>query len=117
MDNLQQYDSQYMPGLENRVYRYWFYLNNGLNIVNQFRNLILAILGLYFVLKIDNWLILPAIFIPSIVILTIVGYYITHRVNKVMDWLSLRFATHYGIKQFNLQQNISETLERIEKKL
>lgn len=117
IENPQQYDKDYMPGIENKGIRYYFYLNAGLNIVNIFRNLILAILGLYIALHWNNWLLLPLMFIPSVIILTIAGYYTVHRVNKVSEWLSLRFGTHYGIKSFNYQQETVEQLKQINFKL
>ncbi len=116
-ENPQEFDSKYMPGLENRAIRYYFYLNAGLNIVNNFRNLILAILGIYIALHLDAWWLLIAMFIPSVIILTVVGYYVVHRINKVQEWLGVRFSSHYSIKQFNYTQGIYETLQAIEKKL
>lgn len=115
--NPNEYDEKYFPGTENRLVRYYFYLNQGLNILNQFRNLFLGILGLYLVLKLDNWWILVAMFIPSILALMIAGYYATHRVNKVLEWLGVRFGTHYSLTQFTIQQNILKTLEEIKQKL
>lgn len=115
--NPQQYDGEYMPGLENRAIRYYFYLNAGLNIVNNFRNLILAILGIYIALHLDAWWLLIAMFIPSVIILTIIGYYVVHRINKIQEWLGMRFSTHYAIKQFNFQEGIYKTLQEINGKL
>lgn len=117
MDNPQKFDHIYMPGLENRLYRYYYYLNAGLNIVNNFRNLILALLGFYYVLKLDMPWLLPVMFLISAVILTIVGYYVVHRVNKVSEWLGIRFSSHYAIKQFNFQEGIYNTLQEINEKL
>jgi len=116
-ENPQEYDSQYMPGLENRAIRYYFYLNAGLNIVNQFRNLILAILGVYIALHLDAWWLLIAMLLPSVIILTVVGYYVVHRVNKIQEWLGVRFSSHYSIRQFNYQKGIYEKLEEIANKL
>lgn len=115
--NPQDFDKDYMPGLENRAIRYYFYLNAGLNIVNQFRNLILAILGIYIALHLDAWWLLAAMFIPSIVGLTIAGYYVVHRVNKIQEWLGVRFSSHYAIRQFDYQRGIYEALKNIDAKL
>ncbi len=115
--NPQEYDSQFMPGLENRAYRYYFYLQAGLNIVNNFRNLILALLGFYYVLKLDMPWLLPLMFIVSSIILTIVGYFVVHRVNKVQEFLGVRFSSHYSIRQFNYTQGMYETLQEIRDKI
>ncbi len=110
-----QYDERYMHGVENRAIRYYYYLNTGLNILNQFRNLLLGIFGLYVVLKLENPLLLVAMLVPSVIGLTIIGYYNVHRMNKVMEWVGLRFSSHYAIRQFNYQQAIHETLVDIKK--
>lgn len=108
-----EFDDKYLPGLHNRGIRYYFYLNKGLDVLNQFRNLFLGILGLYIALHLDSWWLLIAMFVPSMVILVVVGYYSTHHLSKVMEWLNLRFSTHYGIKQFNYTQGQYERLEEI----
>lgn len=117
MNDPQEFDHIYFPGLENRLTRYYYYLNQGLTILNNFRNLFLGIIGVYIALKLDNWALLIAMFIPSAILLTVVGYFATHRVNKIMEWLSLRFGTHYGIQQFNYAQGTYETLQEIRDEL
>ncbi len=113
MAKANQYDEQYMHGAENRLIRYYFYLNAGLGILNQFRNLLLGIFGLYVVLKLDNPVFLVLMFIPSVVVLTVLGFYNIHKMNKVMEWIGLRFSSHYAIRQFNFNQNQCELLEEI----
>lgn len=110
-------DQQNFPGLHNRLIRYYFYVNQGLNILNNFRNLFLVIFAAYFALKLDNYWLLVGMFIPSIIGLMILGYYATHYMNKITDWLSLRFSTTYGIRQFNLTQGIYDTLQEIKNRL
>lgn len=110
-------DSQFLPGAQNRAIRYYFYLNAGLNILNQFRNLFLGIFALYFALKLDHWWILAALFLPSLLVLTIVGYFAVHKVNKVSEWLSIRFSSHYALSQYDLQKENNELLKEILKKL
>lgn len=117
MKDPQELDSQFMPGLENRAIRYYFYLQAGLNIVNNFRNLILAILGIYIALHLEAWWLLVVMFIPSAIILTVVGYFVVHRVNKIQEWLGIRFSTHFAKKQFDLQEGIYEELREIRKAL
>ena len=111
------YDEKFLRGIENRAIRYYYYLNNGLNIVNQFRNLLLGIFALYFTLKLENWILMPIIFIVSAAGLTVVGYYCTFRMNRVMEYLTTRFSSHYGIKSFDLQQEILKNLQEINAKL
>lgn len=115
--NPEQSDHVYMPGAENRLIRYYFYLNAGLNILNQFRNLFLGIFAAYFTLKLTNYYLIPLFFLVAVIALTITGYYVVHRVNKVSEWLNTRFSTHFGIKTFDIQQETLKTLQEINSKL
>lgn len=112
-----EYDGQYLEGMENRLIRLYFYLNRGLDVLNQFRNLFLGIIALYIALHLDNWLLLAAMFVPSVLVLMLLGYYNVHKMSKLIEWLNLRFSTHYGIKQFNYQQGIYDTLKEIKDKI
>ncbi len=112
-----EFDDIFFPGLTNRAIRYYFYCNQGLNILNQFRNLFLGIFALYFALHLENWVFLVAFFVVSAIILTVVGFYTTHHVNKIQEWLGVRFSSHYTMKQFNIQQGIYDELKEINEKL
>ncbi len=116
-NELEDYDHKFMPGAENRAIRYYFYLTKGLDVLNQSRNLFLGILALYIALHLDNWWLLIAMFIPSLLILTLVGFYATHRMNKVLEWLGIRFSSHYAVKQFNNVQTQVELLKEIRDKI
>ncbi len=108
-----QFDSKYMPGLHNRLIRYYFYLNRGLDMLNQSRNLFLGIFAAYFALKLDNVWILAAMFFPSVLLLMIAGYYSTHHMSKVLDWVGIRFGSHYAMKNYNLQEENVRLLAEI----
>lgn len=112
-----QYDSVFFPGMENRFIRYYFYLNQGLSILNQFRNLFLGIFALYFTFHLTNPWLLAAMLIPGVLLLTMIGYYNIHRMNKVQEWLGMRFSTHYAIRQFNYNQGQYELLKSIKELL
>jgi len=112
-DNPLKDDSKYMPGFQNRAIRYYFYLSNGLNIVNESRNLILGILGVYIALKLDNILYIILMLLGSLIILTIIGYWVVHKVAKVREWLSMRFSTSFGIKSFSYQEESYKLLVEI----
>lgn len=108
---------EYLHGKENFAIRIFFYLDNGVGILNQFRNLFLGIFALYFTLKLDNPLWLVLMFVIAIPILVIVGYYNVHRMAKVREWLSTKFSTHYGIKQFELIEEQTALLKEIKEKI
>ncbi len=112
-DVTQEERDLYLQGHGNRLIRYYYYLEQGLNILNEFRNLFLGIIALYIALHLTNFLWMALMFIPSIVALTIVGYFAVHRVAKVKEWVSLRFSTHYGIRSFDYQKGIYEKLDEI----
>lgn len=106
-------DEKYMRGKENKLIRFYFYCNRGLDIVNQFRNLVLGIFAIYFTLKLTNPVWLIVLFVPSVIIITILGRYSVHRMQKLMDWVGVRFSTHFGIRQFNYSKMQAELLEEI----
>ena len=107
------HDSKYLPGMENLGIRYYYYLNNGLNVLNNFRNLFLGIIALYLALHLNSWWLLVGMFIPSIIILTVVGWYSVHRAARVQEWLGIRFSTHFGRRQFDNVQKQVALLEEI----
>ncbi len=110
-------EHKYLQGRENFLIRMYFYLSRGLEIPNNFRNLILGIGAIYITLKLDNLLIAAALFIGSAILLTIFGWYNVHRLSKVQEALSMRFSTIFGIKAFNYQARQTELLEEILKEL
>ncbi len=108
-------EKEYLSGPVNRAIRYYYYLENGLTIVNDFRNLILAILGVYIVLKLSNPLWLAGMFLVSTILLTVAGYYYIHKFAKVKEWVSVRFSSHFAIRSYDYQKRICELLEEIKK--
>ena len=110
-------DARYLTGAVNRLIRYYFYLNKGLDVVNQFRNLILGIVGVYIALELKNWGWLAGMFSISIPVLIVVGYYSVHRISKVSDWLGTRFGSHYSIRSFDYQRAQYELLKEINSKI
>lgn len=113
MDDIFKDDAEYLKGKQNWLIRAYFYCSNGLTIVNEFRNLILAILGLYIALKWTNIWFAILLFIFSAILLTLIGYYIVHRVSKVREFLGMRFGSHFGKKSFDYQEASYELLVEI----
>ena len=106
-------DAEYLQGSSNYFIRMYFYLSNGLGIVNEFRNLFLGIFGLYFTLKLENPVIMVFLFIGSVVVLIPVGHYMVHKVSKVKEWLATKFGSHYAIKNFDYTKEQNELLKEI----
>ncbi len=108
-----QFDDKYLPGIFNRAMRYWFYLNRGVDVLNTFRNLLLGIFAAYFALKLENPWWLVAMFVPSTIALLVFGYMQTHYISKVTEWLGMRFGSHYGLRNYNLQEENVRLLTEI----
>ncbi len=116
-DNIFKDDDTYLKGTENWFIRAYFYLSNGLAILNEFRNLFLGIVAIYIALHMTNvwWMII--MFVPSVVILTLIGYYVVHKVSKMREWFGTRFSSHFGMKSFNYQEASYELLKEINENL
>ncbi len=113
LEEVSKFDHIFLPGIENKLIRYYFYLNTGLNILNQFRNLFLGIFALYFTFHFTDPLLLAVLFVVGTIILTFMGYYSIHRMNKVLEWVGMRFSTHYGIRTYNFAQGQYEEAKKI----
>lgn len=102
---------EYWNGNKNKAIRYWFYINRGMDWINQFRNLFFCIIALYVALKLNNPMWLIGMVVISIPILGIVGYIQVHHLGKVLDWLNVRFSTHYSLASFKLQEEIRDAVQ------
>lgn len=109
--------TEYENGVENAVIRWYYYLNGGLGTLNNFRNLFLAVFGLYVVMKLTNPLWLVVMFAVSIPILILIGYINLHRIQRVHEWLNVKFGSHYNIRQFDYVKAQYETMKEIQKLL
>ncbi len=103
--------------MKNNLIRIYFYLNNGVNILNNFRNLFLGIFALYFALKLTSPVLLVIMFIVAVPILAVCGYYNVHHIAKTSEQLSVKFGTFYGIKTYELAEQQVKLLRKIEKLL
>lgn len=110
-------DNKYLSGKENWLIRAYFYCSNGLIILNEFRNLFLGIIAIYLTLKITNIYAIGAIILLALIILTLVGFYRVHTMAKKMEYLTTRFSTHFGFKQFNYTEETYKILVEIKKVL
>lgn len=113
MNDIFKDDEKYLNGPMNWIIRYYYYLSNGLVELNGFRNLFLGILTVYITFKLDSYWYAVIIFIISIAILTWVGYYMTHKVSKVRDWLTVRFSSYFGMKSINYTEESFKLLQEI----
>lgn len=103
--------------VKENLIKLYFYVTSGQSVVDRFRYLIMGIFALYVMLKLTNPLYLILMLIVSIPVLLGVGWYDVHKISKIRERLSIQFGTHYGIKQFELQEETVEILKEILKKL
>lgn len=106
-------EQEYLAGGKNLAIRLYFYLSNGLGIVNEFRNLLLGIFGIYIALKLDQPLIMAALFLASVIVLIPLGWFMVHRVSKVREWLNTRYGSHYAVRNFDYVKAQHEEMVRI----
>lgn len=108
---------EYTKGTQSLFIRIYFYIEQGLNVLNLFRNLFLGIFGLYITLKLTNYSYLILMTVISMPILAIMGYYSVHKINKTKEWLNIKYSTHYAKKTFDYQEDMANTLQEINKKI
>ncbi len=108
---------RYFYGWKNQLIRIYFYLQEGLNLINQFKYLVGGILALGYLIKLENYIYLGLMFVGSLPLLILGGYIWVHRAKKSMEWFSLEFTTHFGKYGVELQEKQLEALEQIANKL
>lgn len=113
MDN--PHDHEYWTGVKNRTIRHWFYVNRGMDWVNQFRNLVICIVAIYIALKLKNPIWLIGMLTISLPILGVIGFIQVHYIGKVLDWLNVRFSTHYSLETFKIQEEIRDAVQKMAK--
>jgi hypothetical protein len=111
--NKEENIKKYWDGWTNKSIRYYFYVTKGLDMFNSFRYLLMAIFALYYMLKLSNPIIFVLFFILSCVFLGFVGYITVHHIGKVIDFLSIEFATHWSKYSFNLQERQVKAMEKL----
>ena len=103
----------YWDGMFNHAVRYWYYLSKGLDIFNQFKYLIAAILAIYWTLHLKNPFILLSIFGISLPILTYLGWLSIHKMARVFEYLNLQFSSIWGTYGIKLSEKTIELLQEI----
>lgn len=107
---------EYWIGWQNKLIRYFYYLNRGVDIFNQFKYLFALIFGIYFTFKLKNPMLILVMSAISLPLLMIFGYLQTHKIGKVNDWLGVKFSTFYGKYNFELLKEILKELKKLNSK-
>ena len=108
---------QYWDGSKNKAIRFYFYSQRGLALFNEFRYLLMAIFGLYLLMKLSNPVWFLVMFMISCPALIMFGWIQVHHLAKVMDWLNIEFATYWSRYQFDLQERQVRAVESIDSKM
>lgn len=117
IENKENNHQKYWEGKTNKAIRYWFYISRGLDLFNNFRYVFMLIFGIYYTLKLNNYGWLVTMFFVFVPILGCIGYLSVHRMGCVIDWLNVKFSTHYGKYGFELQEEIVKLLTTIKDSL
>ena len=87
---------RYYEGIRNKLIRTYYYLEHGLNLLNEFKYLIAGILAFYYFLKTDNIMIMVWIFVVAVPLLTVAGWFWLHKAKRSLEYFDLKY-THTNI--------------------
>lgn len=73
----------------------------------------MTILAVYALLKLDNPCYMILMFIGSVPILMFLGWLAVHKIDKVIEYLNIQYATHWSRYQVDLQEKILGELKKI----
>ena len=105
MEDIQnEYTKSYDKGFFNRMVRYWFYLQRGLQVLNEFKYLGAGIFAFYYTLDLHSIPLLIGIFIVSIPVLVVTGFVHVHKMAKALEWISMMFSSYFARHTVDLQE-------------
>lgn len=107
----------FWQGGKNKAIRLFYYSQRGLVLANEFRYLFIAILGVYYAMRLSNPVWLVIMFSVAVPLLIIIGWVSVHHISKVVDFLNIRFSTHYSLYQYELLENQLKELKEIKEKI
>ena len=116
-DNHGKIVESYWNGGRNKIIRMYFYQQRGLSLFNELRYLILAIFGIYVLLKLSNPLWLLIMFVISVPILIFVGWLQVHHMAPVINWLDVTYGSYWTKKSMEWQERQVKSLESIDEKM
>ena len=99
--------------MKENLIKIYFYVTSGQAVVDQFRYLIMGIFALYVMLKLSSYIYLLLMFLLALPVLFVLGWLNVHYISKVKERLSMKHGTHYGIKQYELQEETVKLLKEL----
>ena len=109
-------EQRWYKGWINFFFRQYFYTQEGINNLSQFRTIAYFLIGIGLIFKIDNsnYKLLGSIGLASIPVLWIVGYIMATRGNKSLDYFRMRDLSTFGKYAIEMQErNIKQQDEII----
>lgn len=113
----EQEQKEHWAGIKNKIVRYYFYTQRGLNLLNEFRYLIMAILAVYALLDMKSPIMMVVMFAVAIPFLILLGWVYTFKMAKTMEFLNIKFSTHYSKLNMDYQERQTKALETICEKM
>lgn len=113
-------EKRYVDGTINKIIRLYYYLQEGLGQVNQWKYIIMGILGFAFLIKVTSYVIIGLMFVAATPILILIGFLWVTRGRKSTDYYAMKYTSvfgRYGVemqeKQLEQQAEIIELLKKI----
>lgn len=107
-----EYTKAYDTGLLNSGVKAWFYLQRGLSVVNEFKYLVAGVLAIYYTFKLDSFWLLLAILLISLPVLTVAGWFHTHKMAKALEWNNMVFSSYFSRYNIDLAEENTEATKR-----
>lgn len=86
-------------------------------LLNEFRYLLMGIFAFYYALRVDNILLIPLMFILAMPVLIFLGWLSVHHMQKVIEWINIKFSTHWAMYNYRLNEDRNRLLEEIKDEL
>lgn len=112
-----KHESKYWHGTKNKFIRYYFYVQRGLVLLNEFRYVVMVVFVMYNFIGIKNLWLIPGMFITCIPVLLICGWISVHHMEKVMEYLNIQYTTHFSRYNIELQEKQLDYLKKINDKM
>ena len=115
--NKDKYLKIYWEGHQNRLIRLWVYLLRGLNMFNEFKYVLAAIVAGFVILKITEpiWMVVAGLaVIPPLIVL---GRWQLRKAGKVDQWIATEHGSVLKWADYNIKVETLNKLDEISKKL
>src|SRR3990167_7929364 len=112
-------EKRFYQGWINWSFRQYFYIQEGLNNLSQFRTIAYFLIGIGLIFKIDNsnYKLLGIIGLATLPILWILGYVMAFRGNRSLDYFRMKSLSTFGKYGIEMQERNIQQQDEIIKEL